>query len=59
VLAQEPADPANPLLKARNCEVTPHLAWATTAARRRLVEHTYENVKSYLDGAPLNVVNAK
>jgi glycerate dehydrogenase len=59
VLAQEPADPANPLLKARNCEVTPHLAWATTAARRRLVEHTYENVKSYLDGAPLNVVNAQ
>lgn len=58
VLAQEPADPANPLLKARNCEVTPHIAWATTAARRRLVEHTFENVKSYLDGVPLNVVNA-
>jgi glycerate dehydrogenase len=59
VLAQEPADPANPLLKARNCEVTPHIAWATTAARRRLVEHTFDNVKSYLEGAPLNVVNAR
>ena len=59
VLAQEPPDPANPLLKARNCEVTPHIAWATTAARRRLVEHTVENVKSYLGGASLNVVNAR
>jgi len=45
-------------LKARNCEVTPHIAWATIAARRRLVEHTFENVKSYIEGKPLNVVNA-
>lgn len=58
VVAQEPIPPQNPLLSARNCILTPHLAWATEAARRRLVEETARNVASYREGKPRNIVNA-
>lgn len=56
VLSVEPADPANPLLKAKNCIVTPHIAWATRAARKRLLDASIENVKAFLAGAPMNVI---
>jgi glycerate dehydrogenase len=57
VVSQEPIRPENPLLAAKNCLITPHIAWATTEARRRLMEATVENVASFLAGEPRNVVN--
>ena len=57
VLAVEPARPDNPLLQARNCLITPHIAWATGAARRRLMDQVVANVRAFLDGSPTNVVN--
>ncbi|HJV65710.1 MAG TPA: D-2-hydroxyacid dehydrogenase [Geomonas sp.] len=57
VAAQEPIPPGSPLLSARNCIITPHIAWATLAARRRLMATTADNVASFLAGAPQNVVN--
>jgi glycerate dehydrogenase len=56
VLAAEPPDDLNPLLKARNCYVTPHIAWATRAARERLLKVAVENVAAYLAGRPQNAV---
>ncbi len=57
VLAVEPPDERNPLLKARNCYVTPHIAWATRAARQRLLDIAVDNVAAFLAGKPKNVVN--
>jgi glycerate dehydrogenase len=57
VLAIEPPDPRNPLLTAKNCFVTPHIAWATRAARQRLLRTAVENVQAFLGGRPQNVVN--
>jgi len=57
VLSREPPEPGNPLLRARNCLVTPHMAWASLEARRRLMAAAVENVRAFLAGAPVNVVN--
>lgn len=57
VLAVEPPDPKNPLFSAKNCFITPHIAWATRAARARLMETAIANVKAFLAGTPQNVVN--
>jgi len=57
VLAVEPPEERNPLLKARNCHVTPHIAWATRAARERLLNVAVDNVAAFLAGRPQNVVN--
>ncbi|NQU42948.1 D-2-hydroxyacid dehydrogenase [bacterium] len=57
VLSQEPPAPDNPLLSAPNCLITPHIAWATSAARERLMRTVVENVRAFLDGRPQNVVN--
>jgi glycerate dehydrogenase len=57
VLAAEPPDERNPLLKTRNCYVTPHIAWATRSARERLLNVAVENVAAFLAGEPKNVVN--
>jgi glycerate dehydrogenase len=56
VLSAEPPAPANPLLTAGNCYVTPHIAWATRAARARLLDASVENVRAFLDGRPINRV---
>jgi glycerate dehydrogenase len=56
VLSVEPPSAGNPLLTARNCYVTPHIAWATREARSRLMNKVVENVKAFLDGAPQNVI---
>jgi glycerate dehydrogenase len=56
VLSVEPPPAANPLLQARNCIITPHLAWATRAARARLLKLAIENVRCFLSGHPQNVV---
>ena len=57
VLSTEPAPADNPLLKAKNCYLTPHIAWATREARMRLINICTENVRAYLDGEPVNQVN--
>jgi len=56
VLSQEPPPADNPLLNAPNCYVTPHLAWATLAARQRLVDTIVANLQAYLAGTPQNRV---
>ncbi len=57
VLSIEPPLADNPLLKAKNCIITPHIAWATKAARKRLMRVALENVRGFLAGKPQNVVN--
>lgn len=57
VLAQEPPGNDNPLLTAKNCTITPHIAWATREARARLMATAVENLAAYLDGRPQNVVS--
>jgi len=57
VLGNEPPDADNPLLGAKNCYITPHIAWATRAARERLLQTTVENVAAFLNGKPQNMVN--
>ena len=57
VLTQEPPRAGSPLIGARNCYITPHVAWATRAARERLDKIAFENVRAYLSGTPQNVVN--
>ena len=57
VLTQEPPRQGSPLIGARHCYITPHIAWATSAARRRLMQVALENVAAYLTGTPQNVVN--
>jgi glycerate dehydrogenase len=56
VLSTEPPSAANPLLTAKNCVITPHIAWATMAARQRLMDTVTGNVKSWIEGRPVNVV---
>lgn len=57
VLCTEPADSYNPLLKCKNAFITPHIAWATFEARTRLMEIAVSNVKAFIDGKPVNIVN--
>ncbi len=57
VLSKEPPDETNPLLSAKNCIITPHIAWATKSARQRLMNIAVRNLISYLNGTPVNVIN--
>ncbi|MDR1492451.1 MAG: D-2-hydroxyacid dehydrogenase [Planctomycetaceae bacterium] len=57
VLSQEPPLESNPLLTAKNCYISPHSAWGTIEARLRLMEQTAANLRLFLDGKPINVVN--
>jgi len=57
VISAEPMRPDHPLLGAPNCVITPHMAWGSLAARRRLTATTVENVRAFLAGQPVNVVN--
>ncbi len=57
VLSSEPPLTDNPLLTARNCYITPHIAWATEEARRRLMEITVSNIQAFLNKKPENVVS--
>lgn len=58
VLTQEPPPADHPLLHLPNCIVTPHISWATRAARQRLLEIAVENIRAFLAGQPRNVVTA-
>ncbi|NLM10583.1 MAG: D-2-hydroxyacid dehydrogenase [Clostridiaceae bacterium] len=57
VVSIEPINEDNPLLKAKNCIITPHIAWAPKEARERLMKIAVENLKSFLNRSPVNVVN--
>jgi glycerate dehydrogenase len=57
VVGREPLEASNPLRTAPNCIITPHMAWASLAARRRLMAASVENVAAFVRGAPVNVVN--
>jgi len=59
VLSVEPPPQDHPLLRARNCFITPHFAWASTAARKRLMGEVVENVRAFLNGHARNVVNPR
>jgi len=58
VLSTEPPPAGNPLFTAKNCLITPHIAWATHASRARLMDIVAENIRAFLAGSPRNVVNA-
>jgi len=57
VVSVEPIKADNPLLKAKNCIITPHIAWASKESRQRLMDIAVSNLKSFKEGNPVNVVN--
>lgn len=57
VLTSEPPKADNPLIHAKNCIITPHMAWASLEARVRLLHATEDNVRAFLQNAPINKVN--
>lgn len=57
VVYTEPIKADNPLLKAKNCIITPHISWAPIESRQRIMDCAVENIKAYVAGAPINVVN--
>ena len=58
VVYTEPIKADNPLLQAPNCIITPHMSWGAKEARQRIMDITVDNVKSFLDGKPTNIVNS-
>lgn len=57
VASTEPILPDNPLLSAKNCIITPHISWAPKESRQRLMDIAVANVKAFIEGAPVNIVN--
>lgn len=57
VLSTEPPSAGNPLLSAKNCTITPHIAWATKAARQRCLKAVADNIAAFAAGKPINIVN--
>lgn len=57
VVSVEPIKADNPLLEAKNCIITPHISWAPRESRKRLMDIAVDNLKAFIDGAPVNVVN--
>jgi glycerate dehydrogenase len=59
VASSEPIQPDNPLLGARNCFITPHISWASKESRARLMDMAVENLKAFISGNAVNVVNPR
>jgi glycerate dehydrogenase len=57
VVSSEPIKSGNPLLKAKNCIITPHISWAPKESRARLMDIAVNNLKSFTEGKPVNIVN--
>jgi len=57
VVSTEPIKGDNPLLKAKNTIITPHISWAAQAARQRIMDITADNIQAFVDGNPVNIVN--
>ena len=57
VVSTEPVRADNPLLTAKNCILTPHISWAPLESRRRIMDTTAENIRAWLNGTPVHVVN--
>lgn len=57
VLSTEPPSHDNPLLKAKNCYITPHIAWASKEARMRMMDFTADNIKAFVSSQPHNIVS--
>ncbi|OAA91828.1 D-2-hydroxyacid dehydrogenase [Clostridium ljungdahlii] len=57
VVSIEPIEESNPLLKAKNCIITPHISWAPRESRQRLMDIAAENLERFLEGSPVNVVS--
>ena len=57
VVSTEPIREDNPLLKAKNCLITPHISWAPKESRQRIMDMSYNNLKAFVEGRPINVVN--
>lgn len=57
VVSSEPISGDNPLLKAKNCIITPHISWAPKESRQRLMDIAVDNLRQFLNGTPVNVVN--
>ncbi len=57
VVSAEPIAAGNPLLKAKNCIITPHIAWAPKESRTRLMKIAVENLAAFAAGKPVNIVN--
>ena len=57
VLSKEPPPATNPLLKAKNCLITPHNAWISIEARKRIMDINAKNIEGFINGKPLNWVN--
>ncbi len=57
VVYTEPIKADNPLLKAKNCIITPHISWAPVESRQRIMDCTVANIKAFMAGSPINVVN--
>ena len=57
VVSTEPIRSDNPLLRAKNCIITPHISWAPKESRQRIMDTTADNIRAWLDGHPINVVN--
>ena len=57
VVSVEPIEDSNPLLLAKNCVLTPHIAWSPIESRRRLMQATADNIEAFIAGHPINLVN--
>lgn len=57
VVYTEPIHADNPLLESKNCIITPHISWAPKESRQRIMDCTAENIRAFMEGKPIHVVN--
>lgn len=57
VVSTEPIKRDNPLLTAKNCFITPHISWAAQASRQKIMDITVDNIRGFIEGNPVDIVN--